>query len=137
MNVQECVDTSGYTLKVVTDCHPKYWTSFNNEHVILDSFEKSVESTIQSNKLLAHGVYLPTFTIADDFVPDIAPVHFPLLMSASKVAAGSNLKRMVDTIEVDRMKKELMLTDRLSRRTDEDTSLNIFTNSPKGGKRTR
>ena len=136
-NIQECLDFSGYTLKVETDKQPRYWTSFDNTNIILDSYDKEVEATIQAHKVVAHGVYLPDFKMTDTFVPDLAPAHFPLLLSASKVAAGSALKRTVDGVELDRMRKSTAITDEIAKRTPDDTSANWFKNTNKNGKRTR
>ena len=136
-NLVSCVDFSGITFKIAKDKDPQYWTTLDNHHIILDSFDNTVESSIQASKTLAYGEFIPEFKLEDAFIPNIAPAHFPLLISASKVAASSNLKRNIDAVEADRMKKQLMVTDKLAKRTSADLSTNLFYNTSKGGKRSR
>lgn len=83
---------TGQPLRIRTDAHPKYWTTFDDENVIFDSYNSSVEDTLQEGKIRALGSVFPLFDIADDYVPDIAPQYFPYLINEAKSVAFDVLK---------------------------------------------
>lgn len=62
---------NGITLYLRDDKAPEYYTSFDNEYIITDSYDSSVDSVLQASKTAASVVKLPVFTIDDAFTPDI------------------------------------------------------------------
>lgn len=48
---------------------PSYWTSFDNEYIICDSYDSTLESSLQQSKTQAYVDYGPVFTMEDTFVP--------------------------------------------------------------------
>mgnify|MGYP000149502562 CR=1 FL=1 len=56
---------------------PSFYTSFDDEHIVMDSYKSSVETTLQNSKTQAYGVVYPTFTISDTFTPDLDDTLFP------------------------------------------------------------
>lgn len=115
-NVQQVVDYSGITLFVRNDKHPQYYTSFDDVHIAFDSYNSDKEDTIHDNNVIATGRYMPEFRLEDDFVPDMAPQHFPLLLSKSKEIAGVELKEYTNPLESDRAAKLTVITNRLANR---------------------
>lgn len=84
-NVQQVVDpTSGLTLLVINDHHPTYWTSFDDEYMVFDSFHNTYDSTLQHSKSMVVARRLPTFTKEDSFVLDMDDNLFPLLLNEVK-----------------------------------------------------
>ena len=72
---------------------PTYYTSFDDEHVVLDAYMSSVDATLTSSKTRAYGVKFPTFdSFSDTFTPDIDEVMFPYLLAESKGTAMSLFK---------------------------------------------
>ncbi len=85
--------SAGTKIRVGTNRAPSYYTSFDDEHIVFDSYDSSVDSTIQNSKSRAYGVKVPSFTVTDDtFVPDMDHNYFPLLLNESKSVAMSLLK---------------------------------------------
>lgn len=115
-NVTQVVDFSGIKFNVYNDRHPQYYTSFDDEYVVLDAWKKDAEDTIEEENTVVYGVKLPEFKLEDDFVPDLAPQHFGYLFSESKVQAGNELLKEVDNIELDRARKHLISANMHSRR---------------------
>lgn len=74
-------DTS---LFVSNDTAPSYYTSFDDEHIVLDAYNATVESTLQSSKTQAFVFKMPTFTISDNFVPDMEDHKRPYLLAEAK-----------------------------------------------------
>ena len=50
---------------------PDYWTTFDDEEIYVDSWDNSVESTIQAAKTQAYCEIRPVFTMEDDFIPEL------------------------------------------------------------------
>lgn len=91
--VQSVTDPSNIVLLIKNDRAPTYWTSFDDEWVVMDSFNSDIDSTLQSSKTVAHGEKEPTWTTDDSFVPDL-PVHaFPMLLAEAKSVCFSTLKQ--------------------------------------------
>tara|TARA_R110001606_G_C15298875_1_gene642356 strand:+ start:271 stop:1020 length:750 start_codon:yes stop_codon:yes gene_type:complete len=84
---------AGSTLLIRNDVFPTYYTTFNDEHIVFDSYKSSIEATLQSSKTRGYGVKYPTFdTTSDGFVPDIDATMFPFLLAESKSTAMSLFK---------------------------------------------
>lgn len=74
-------DTS---LFIRTDTPPSFYTSFDDEHIIMDSYKSTVESTLQASKTQAFVFKMPSFSIADSFVPDMEDHKRPYLLAEAK-----------------------------------------------------
>lgn len=77
---------------VANDSPPTYYTSFDDEYLIMDSYDSSVESTLQSSKVRAMGSTYPTFNQTDTFEPDLDNTMMPLLLAEAKSACFSLFK---------------------------------------------
>lgn len=81
---------------VRSDKMPEFYTTFNDEYLVMDSYDSSVESTLQQSKIQVFGEKIPTFTLSDSFTPDIDDVLFPYLLAESKSTCFSLFKGGVD-----------------------------------------
>lgn len=86
-NVETISDLGGATLFIRNDIAPSSWTSFNDEHLVFDSFDNAVDSTLQTSKTQIVGFREPAFTIADNFIPDLPSEVFPALLAEAKATA--------------------------------------------------
>lgn len=77
---------------VSTNYAPTYYTSFDDNFIIMDSYDSSVESTLQSSKTRAFGSVYPTFSQIDDFEPDLDENMLPLLLAEAKSTCFSLFK---------------------------------------------
>ena len=82
----------GIPLYVYDDRMPSYYTSFDDEHIVLDSYDKSVDIILQASKTRAYGAVYPTFDIEDDFEPDLDNVLLPMLLAEAKSTCFSLFK---------------------------------------------
>lgn len=92
-NVTSVTDSSGITLLIKNDTNPAYWTSFDDDYVVCDSYDSAIDTTLQKSKTQAYGKVEPTFTQSDTFIPDIDVDLFPLLFSTAKAACFIDLKQ--------------------------------------------
>lgn len=92
-NVQVVQDFSGVTLNILNDKAPQYFTSFDDDYVIFDSFDSAVDNTLQQSKVSSLGKRTITFTISDTFIPDLPVQMFSYLLNESKSTAFLILKQ--------------------------------------------
>jgi hypothetical protein len=72
---------------------PQCWTSFDDTFIVFDCYDATVDDTLQTSKTVAWGEVQPTFTILDEFVPNL-PEHFwPLYLNELRSLAFVNLKQ--------------------------------------------
>jgi hypothetical protein len=71
---------------------PSVYTSFDDEHIVMDAYKATLETTLQSAKTQAYGVVMPTFNIDDVFEPDLDDSLLPYLLAESKAACFSLFK---------------------------------------------
>jgi hypothetical protein len=73
-NVLTMMDVRGTPLFVLNDSSPSYYTSFDDEWLIFDSYDSVVDTTLQSSKTQVLSLVEPEFTVANDFIPPV-PTH--------------------------------------------------------------
>ena len=67
---QIVTDFGGYRMTIDNDTAPQYYTSFNDEHLVFDSFNSTVDSTLQSGKSGVITQLQRSFTQSDTYVID-------------------------------------------------------------------
>lgn len=92
-NVQKVRDYDGIVYYVQNDKAPEFWTSFDDEHIIFDSFNNKVENTIHKNKTQGIAYVNPKFVLEDKHVPDLPSDMFPYLISEAKAAFSSKIRQ--------------------------------------------
>ena len=95
-NVQDVVLPGGATIGVKNDKAPQHWTSFDEEYIVLDSFDSDVESTIQGLNTQVMFYRTPSWSVSDTFVPDMPTEAFPGLIAEAKSAAALRLNQAAD-----------------------------------------
>lgn len=73
-NVDVITDTSGLSFYIYTDQDPSFYTSFDDSTFVFDSYDSSVDSTLQASKTYCYGFAEPALVIDDATVPDL-PDH--------------------------------------------------------------
>jgi hypothetical protein len=92
-NVVVVTDVKGGTpLYIRNDRMPSYYTSFDDENIVMDSFDISVDVILQTSKTRAYGYIYPTFNQTDDFIPDVDDTMLPYLLAESKSVCFSLFK---------------------------------------------
>lgn len=86
---------NGETFEVMyrSDKMPEWYTTTNDRQVLFDSYDRSIDTTLQKSKTMAHGAVYPTFTLSNTFVPDLDATQFSLLVNRAKVRAFAELKQ--------------------------------------------
>ena len=87
---------AGTQLRIANDRDPSFYTSFDDKHLVFNSYDADTEATLQESKVRAYGSKVPVFTISDSFVPDLDVDMFPYLLAESKSVAMSLMKGQPD-----------------------------------------
>lgn len=105
VNGRSSIDTTNYQI-VQQDSNipliigkllgPTYWTSFDDEFIVLDSYNNAVDDTIQSSKNICYASTRPVFTLVDSFVADLPENLFGLLYAQSKATCFADFKETLN-----------------------------------------
>lgn len=86
-------EVNNFNFLYKTNKQPQYCAIIENYYIIFDSFDSSVDSTLQSSKTQCFGWVQPAFLMVDDFIPDLDDQQFPLLLNEAKSLAFLELKQ--------------------------------------------
>jgi hypothetical protein len=89
-------DTGGIEVLIKNDTPPKYYTSFDDEYLVFDSYDNTVDTTLQESKVQAMAYVMPEWTSEDTFVPDLPENAFTALVEEAKSRASMRLKQVAD-----------------------------------------
>lgn len=89
-------DPTGVELLIKNDLAPTYYTSFDDEALVFDSYDNEVDTTLQQSKVQAQAYVIPTWSHTDDFTPDLPAEAFTALLEESKSRAMLKLKQVQD-----------------------------------------
>jgi hypothetical protein len=95
-NITIVTDFSGAKVLVRNNQPPKYYTSFDDEWIVCDSYDKEVDSTLQSSKTQCFVVASPVFEVRDSFIPDMPVEAFPALLAEAKSVCFTRIKQAPD-----------------------------------------
>lgn len=92
-NIQIVEDIStAVPLLIQNDKMPDYYTSFDDRYLCMDSYDNSVDTTLQTSKNMVLAIVPPSFTMIDSAVPTIDDTIFPYYLAEVKSRAMSLLK---------------------------------------------
>lgn len=83
-NIQVISDFSGIKLNIFDDREPTFWTTFDDENIIFDAFDNDIDTTLQQSKSQVLVYKEPSFTIANNFIPDLPSEMVPMLLNELK-----------------------------------------------------
>lgn len=91
---QTVLEPSGVPLFIRTDAAPTYYTSFDDETLVFDSFDSTVDSTLQESKIHVYGASEPAWLMEDTFIPIMPAKYFPYLVNEAKSTAFLKIKEV-------------------------------------------
>lgn len=89
-------DTGGIEFLIKNDESPTYYTSFDDEYLVFDSYDNTVDTTLQEAKVQAMAYVMPDWTSSDTFIPDLPENAFTALVEEAKSRASFRLKQVAD-----------------------------------------
>lgn len=101
-------DFSGVQLIIRTDRAPTFFTTFDDEHMVFDSYDSTLDDTLQRVKTFAFGAKRPVFKREDTFIPDLPAVMFSQFKTEVQATAHAILKQASNT-KLERQAREQKL----------------------------
>jgi hypothetical protein len=95
-NTIKVVDFSGSEILTLNNFAPTYWTSFDDEYVVTDSYDALVDDTLKKSKTQCHAYMEATWDHTDDAIPNLPDDAFALLIEEAKSTAFFTLKQMTN-----------------------------------------
>lgn len=92
--VDVITDTSGLPINVYNNRPPQYYTSFDDDSIVMDAYDSAVESFLTTAKNQCYVKKYPTFDLCDDFYADLPTEGFSYLLAESKATAFQALKQI-------------------------------------------
>lgn len=93
-DIDVILDVNGAELNIATNTAPSYWTSFDDKWMVFDSYDVSVEATLQNSKTQIVGYRVPQWSMTDTFVPELPVDAFPLLLAEAKSRSFISIKEI-------------------------------------------
>jgi hypothetical protein len=115
-----------------TDTQPSYYTTFDDNTVVFDSFDSAIDTTLQKSKTQCYGKSVIPFTMADSFTPDLDEDQFPLLLNEAKSLAWLELKQSPHLIAERNIKRNWSHVQKNKYRTE---TLSDFEKLPNFGRK--
>lgn len=89
-------NSQNFTMMYKNNLAPTYYTTMDDLTFLFDSFDNTVDTTLQASKTMAYGSIYPTFSLVDSFAPDLEPQQFAYFRNRAKVRAFAELKQQVN-----------------------------------------
>lgn len=88
----QLVDMNGVKITVTNNRGPKYWTSFDDQTIIMDSFDSTVDNTLQESKVQAYVREYIEFEYSNTYELPIDPDLESVLLEQSISSAYLEIK---------------------------------------------
>lgn len=121
-----------FSVMYKTNEAPTWYTFFDNTKVLFDSYDSSVDATLQQSKTLCLGHVYPVFTLEDDFTPLLDPSQFRYYLHRAKVRAFAELKQTANQEASSEARRQKVITQKRKERIA--SRPNIY-NAPRYGRK--
>jgi hypothetical protein len=128
---------SGSTIDflVKNDKTPEYYTTFDDNTLVFDSFVEDQETFLQKGKTLGYGQVFPVFSMTDEYIPDLDAKQFSLLINEAKRQVYNELRQSENPLAAQRARKAWIRLQRDKRAVP--FPYNHYDELPNYGRRTR
>lgn len=113
-------------LYLINNEAPTYFTTFDNEYIILDSWLSDVETTVQGHKSVARGSQNPIWLHDDNYEIPVENNIFPLYLSELTASCSVYLNGAQSLEDERRRRLGISRMRRKAFRTDVDTKKNNY-----------
>lgn len=125
-NTIEVVDFNGVKLKIVNNKAPEFYTSFDDEYLVFDSYDVSVDDTLKKNKSSGLAFITPTWTHSDSAIPNLPDEAFPALLEEAKSTSFLVLKQTANQKAEQKASRQQRWLSRKAWRVDGGVTYKIY-----------
>ena len=83
-------------MRIGNDKMPSYYTSFDDQYIVMDSHDNTIDTTLTAARIRVMGYTIPVFSVVDSYVPDLDAEMFQYLINESKSVCFSLFKGGTD-----------------------------------------
>lgn len=103
-NVEQVLSPAGTPIFLFNDRSPTFWTSFDDQLIIADSYDINTEDYLSGDSTVLMCKKIPLFDKTfGGYVPDLPEKAFPLLLAESKRACHNYLKQQDSAVDAKRI----------------------------------
>ena len=95
-NIRKVEDYSGTVLLIQNDQAPSYWTSFDDSHIVCDSYNAAIDDTLKKSKTQCMAYIEKPWVHTDSAIPDLPEEAFSALEEEAKSTAFITLKQVAN-----------------------------------------
>lgn len=88
------VNDRDFTFQIQNERFPSYYTIFDEYSIVFNAFDAAQDNTLTENRTMGFGQIVPEFLMENDYVPDLDPRQFQLLLQEAKSTAFIELKQV-------------------------------------------
>lgn len=99
------ISTDSITIFGYNNIYPRYYTELEDNTIIFDSYDSTVDAFLAKNKTLCYGLVLPEFTFSNSFVLPIDGNMHQLVFNEAKRQAFIELKQTANPVAEQRAKR--------------------------------
>lgn len=116
----------GIDIHIYNNKSPEYFTVFDNKYIVSDSFDNTVETTLQGAKTVARGSSVPVFNMTDTYIVPVDVTTYPLYLAELTSAASIALNGATDPENERRRNRGISRLRRTAYRTGTESNKNSF-----------
>lgn len=117
------------------DSQPKFYTSFNDLELFLESYNKLEGATVHESRTQAWGKKFAKFLMEDSFIPLLPAPMFARLLAEAKATCFVNFKQTANSKEEQKARRQLVRGQNDLYRTGSKTAQDRLPNYGKRGNR--
>lgn len=95
-NTRVIRDFGGTPLVIITNKPPSYWTTFDDQYMVCDSYDMEQDDALKASKTQLHVSQFPTFSLTDDYVPELPVEAYQALFNEAKSVAFVEIKQVAN-----------------------------------------
>lgn len=114
-NILTVTNHDGIDMFIKNDKSPEFWTSFDNEHIVADSYNSAVDSTLQESKSSALCRVQPKWSSTNTFTPDMPVEFFPAFLAEVKSTCHLYFKQQASQKDEQKAQRGLAHVERKER----------------------
>lgn len=99
-SVSSYTTSDGVQILYYNDQAPNFCTSFDDDYIVFDAIDTTVDTTLQSSKSIAEVIKTTSFTAANTTILDLPARMFPTLLSKCRAVANELIEQRDLKIDV-------------------------------------
>lgn len=122
---QQVVTNNAQSFNVMyrKNAFPRYYTTTDENTLIFDGLDTTVDTTLTAAKSMAYGAVYPTFTLSNNAYPDLNPQQFPYLIAKAKTRAFKELKQQDNSESAAETRKQKIVAQKRQKLITKDPAI--------------